>query len=242
MSTHLDDIINKQHGSTSASVVFIDVSKYSLRKSIIQQRVIQEFNRVLGATIDEIGAKHISESQKQNLNFSTDVVKIPTGDGSAIVFPFQGFQAIHLDFALAFLSQTVASRDSDLCEAFEHNGWCNCHSYFNVRIGLSDGKVIVFRDINGNYNIAGNTINIASRVMNMGDPQQIMLTGDCYRNLIDMTEDTSLEKRFAQHGNISVKHNIDIEICQYIGHGENYISRITPMQVQIALKKNRAAS
>jgi hypothetical protein len=43
MSNRLDDIIAKQHGATNVMVVFLDVLKYSLRKSVIQQRIINAF-------------------------------------------------------------------------------------------------------------------------------------------------------------------------------------------------------
>lgn len=165
MSTYLDNIINKQHGSTIASVVFLDVVKYSMRKSVIQQKVVREFSDIIVKAMDEVSAKHVSDSQKQSLNLLTDVIKIPTGDGAAIVFPFNGLQSIHLDFALSFLSNSVALRGDVTCDIFSKVGWCNCHTFFDVRIGVSDGKAIVFKDINGNYNLAGNTINIASRVM-----------------------------------------------------------------------------
>src|SRR5690349_3378252 len=153
MSQHLNSIIQKQHGSTTCSVVFLDVVKYSLRKSIMQQKVVHNLNKVLGQAVEQVSAKHISASQRQNLNLSTDIVKIPTGDGAAVVFPFQGLENIHLDFALSFLNCSVASRGDVVCEVFKKDGWCNCHDFFDVRIGVADGKAIVFKDINGNYNI-----------------------------------------------------------------------------------------
>jgi class 3 adenylate cyclase len=75
---------------------------------------------------------------------------------------------------------------------FSEHGWCNCHDFFDVRIGTSDGKAIIFKDINGNYNVAGNPVNVASRVMGFGDRQKVLLTDEAYKNMIDMTEDTDL--------------------------------------------------
>jgi hypothetical protein len=68
-------------------------------KSIMRQRVIHAFDSALDQAIKGISAKYVTESQKQNLNLSTDIVIIPTGDGAAIPFPFQRLQNIHLDFA-----------------------------------------------------------------------------------------------------------------------------------------------
>ena len=78
------------------------------------------------------------------------------------------------------MNAAVSSRGSADCQIFTDNGWCNCHEFFDVRIGIADGKAIVFKDINDNYNVAGNPINIASRVMGLGDRQQIILTDEAY--------------------------------------------------------------
>src|SRR5271166_4118429 len=169
MSHHLENIISKHHGSTNAWVVFLDVIKYSMRKSVMQQRVVQSFNDILKKTVESVSAMHVTASQKLELNLGTDIVIIPTGDGAAIVFPFQSLSNIHLDFALAFLEHLLTSRGEESCHTFNDNGWCNCHAFFDVRIGVSEGKVIVFKDVNENYNVAGNTINIASRIMGLSD-------------------------------------------------------------------------
>ena len=58
MSQHLDNIISKNHGSTNAWVVFLDVIKYSMRKSVMQQRIIQSFNDILKKTVETVSAKH----------------------------------------------------------------------------------------------------------------------------------------------------------------------------------------
>jgi hypothetical protein len=237
MSNYLDGIITKQHGSTNASVVFLDVVKYSKRKSIIQQKILDSFNKVLSEAIEFVSAKHVSDSQKQNLNLSSDIIKIPTGDGAAIVFPFQGLQNIQLDFALNFLQSCLAIRNDVSCELFNENGWCNCHDFFDVRIGAADGKIIVFRDVNGNYNVAGNAINMANRVMGLADQQQVIFTNDSFKNMIDMTEDTALENRFTCHGKISVKHDLEIEVCQYTGFGENFLNKNVPLEIEISRRQ-----
>ena len=54
MSKHLDDIIAKQYGAANVMVVFLDVIKYSLRKSVIQQRILNTFNAVLQQACDEV--------------------------------------------------------------------------------------------------------------------------------------------------------------------------------------------
>jgi hypothetical protein len=116
---------------------------------------------------------------------------------------------------------------------FWNTAGCNCHDFFDVRIGISDGKGIIFNDINNNYNIAGNPINLASRVMGMGDRQQILLTEEAYRNMIDMTENTDLESKFVAHGAVDVKHNITLGIHQYIGQDDKFLNAALPLQINI---------
>jgi len=234
MSNHLDDIIAKQHGATNVLVVFLDVIKYSLRKSVMQQRIINAFNDTLQQACDDISKKYALEAQKRTINFATDIIKIPTGDGAAIVFPFEGLQDIHLHFAISFLKFVVSSRQNVECPIFLENGWCNCHNFFDARIGISDGKGIVFKDINKNYNIAGNPVNFANRVMTLGDRNQILLTVDAYRNLIDMTEDTELESKFVDHGPVEVKHDITLGIYQYVGADDKFLNIETPLLVNMA--------
>src|SRR5579862_2059861 len=118
MSNHLDDIIAKQHGATNVLVVFLDVIKYSLRKSVMQQRIINAFNDTLQQACDDISKKYALEAQKRTINFATDIIKIPTGDGAAIVFPFEGLQDIHLHFAISFLKFVVSSRQNVECPIF----------------------------------------------------------------------------------------------------------------------------
>ncbi len=235
-SNHLDGIIAKQHGSTAAFVVFVDVVKYSLRKSVMQQRIIQEFSKALSGALESVSAKYIAASQKQNLNLSTDMIRIPTGDGAAIVFPFEGMQNIHLDFAIDFLTHSLSNRGGDTCEIFDGQGWCNCHNFYDVRIGIADGKVIVFKDVNDNYNVAGGIINTAARVMGLADKQQIIFTQEAYNNVIDMTEDIELESRFVSHGSIQVKHGIRLDVYQYVGGRDNFINCGIPIQIEISTK------
>jgi class 3 adenylate cyclase len=237
MSTHLDDIIAKQHGSTNASVVFLDIVKYSKRKSIMQEKVLRSFNCVLADAVAAISSMYVTESQKQNLNLSTDVVKIPTGDGAAIAFPFQGLQNIHLEFALNFLQASLAARKDTSCQTFDDQGWCNCHEFFDVRVGVAEGKVIVSKDINGNYNVAGNTVNMANRVMGFADRQQIIFTDEAFKSIIDMTEDVGLETRFTHHGKVQLKHDLEIEVSQYTGAGENYLNKSKPIEIELSQRQ-----
>src|SRR5688572_9123066 len=102
-SKHLEGIIAKQNHLTPLQVVFIDIEKYSRRRTKTQTEVIERFTTVLRDVLTETSARFVSYAQDNNVNFQTDIIRIPTGDGAAIVFPFHGLSEIHLFFSQALL-------------------------------------------------------------------------------------------------------------------------------------------
>ncbi len=204
MSRHLAEIVERHNRTCGAQVAFVDVVSYSKRRTLNQIAVIDALTQDLQAAIDAVAKMHLSYCQDNNLNFKTDVIRIPTGDGAAVVFSFDGLAAAHLDFAQELLRLAAVRRAGSACDYFDSNGWCNCHWYYNLRIGLSEGKVVVFEDVNGNFNVAGGTINLASRVMGLGDKNQIMLTSSAYEQVIDMTEDPTFLDRFVEFRDVEI--------------------------------------
>lgn len=83
-SNHLEDIVNRQNGSSSLQVVFSDIVSFSKRKTAIQREVIDKFTELNEKAIEMISQKYISAAQKLSLNFASDLIKIPTGDGLAL--------------------------------------------------------------------------------------------------------------------------------------------------------------
>jgi len=216
----------------------MDIVDYSKRKSTIQKKVIENFTKTSQDALQVISQKYIEYAQENNINFASDIIKIPTGDGLAVVFTFEGVQVIHLDFAKVVLEKIHEHNLKNDCERFKEEGWCNCHDNFNLRIGISEGKGIIFKDINGNYNVAGNTVNIAARVMQMGDSNTILLIEDAYDSIIDMTEDTALEEDLNIFKNIKVKHGVKLNIAQYCPKCD-FINSQIPKDIErdIAFKK-----
>ena len=99
----------------------------------------------------------------------------------------------------------------------------------------------MYKDFNGLYNVAGNAVNVASRVMSTAEPQQILLTADAYNNMIDMTEDTELEKRFRLCGDVKIKHGLTVEMVQYIG-SENFINAELPVNIELERRRRELES
>lgn len=216
MSEYIKSIIEKNNNLAYLQVVFIDIEKYSLRRTSSQVLLINEFTRVLNETINELAQETIVFSQDNNINFRNDIIIIPTGDGAAVVFPFQGVHNLHIKFAEKLLKNIHALNEkSEICDKFTENGWCNCHTKFNLRIGISEGKSIIYKDVNGHYNVAGNVINIASRLTSEANRNQIILSEEAYKQLIDLEDDPNYQDNFFIVNNVNIKHNIVINIYIY---------------------------
>jgi hypothetical protein len=152
MSRHLKSIVEKNNHFALTQVVFLDIESYSQRRTTNQVGIIDEFTNCLQKTLKEVGQEFIDFMQKKDLNFRDDIILIPTGDGAAVCFTFEGLHDIHVKFAESFLkNENQHNQSSPRCEKFEANGWCNCHNKFNVRIGIDEGKAIIYKDINDNY-------------------------------------------------------------------------------------------
>lgn len=232
-SAHLSNLLGTKQGSVDAQIVFIDIVSYSRRKTTIQREVVQALQSDIEFSLNEVSKLNINYVQENNINFSNDVVKIPTGDGAAIAFSFGGLQSAGLDFANIFLKKIYDDSTKPPCDRFLEQGWCNCHSYYKARIGINEGKCIFYIDLNKQVNVAGTCINDAARIMDSADGQQILLSESAHSNLIDLSSDINLEDKFSTVGSVKVKHGKEIQIEQYVGTEEPYINREKPMKIAI---------
>ena len=242
-SAHLDRLIDNNYGNTNIQVVFVDIEKYSERKSYMQRKVIDLFTNLLNEAFNEVGRKYLTYTQQDGLNLSKDIIRIPTGDGLAAVFSFGGLKEIHVDFGRELLKYIDGNNKSNPCEIFDTNHWCNCHTNFRVRIGISEGRrSIIYKDTNGNYNVAGYTMNIAARVMSLADGMQILLDGDGYKTMIDMTETSDLEKKFRKFEGVLIKHGWRIDVYQYCPDDAQFINQDIPKNLSAREKAERVKS
>jgi len=121
--------------------------------------------------IDIVGySKLLIEEQKERLNQLTEIVlatatvrastdkqlvRLPTGDGMALVFHH-------------------SAEEPARC-ALEIAGGRQKHPELPVRMGIHSGPVSEVTDVSGRTNIAGAGINMAQRVMDCGDAGHILL-------------------------------------------------------------------
>ena len=237
-SNYLDGIISKQNRVANLKVVFLDIEKYSKRKTSMQVSLIDQFTHILNNALDQVGKEYLDYAQKNELNFKNDIILIPTGDGAAVVFPFEALPDIHLSYAKTTLLEISKVNSSNQCEGFMSDGWCNCHPNLNVRIGIAEGKGIIYKDINGNYNVAGNVINMASRVMGMADRNQIIFTKEAYDQLVDLIDIPDLYKQFVEYSDIEIKHGTKISVYHFIGQLEEYLNGVVPEKLYIGQRSN----
>jgi hypothetical protein len=182
-----------------------------------------------------VSKKYIEYSQSRGLNFQSDIISLPTGDGAATVFTFDGLHDIRLSFAIKLLENAQNLRDKDTCAKFNEEGWCNCHPYFNLRIGISEGKGIIFKDLRDQYNVAGGVVNMAARIMGLADSNQIMFTQEAYNQIVDMVDDPHFVDLFAEFADIEIKHNMKIKVYQFIDKSLSFLSSDNPED--LTLKK-----
>jgi len=128
-----------------AHILFIDVVGYS-KLSINEQR----------AVVDELTKIVRGSDQYQKAEAAGRLIKIPTGDGMALVF---------------YTSQEAPAQ----C-AIEISGALKAHPRLQVRMGVHSGPVSGVIDVNDHANLAGAGINMAQRVMACGDAGHILVS------------------------------------------------------------------
>jgi class 3 adenylate cyclase len=232
-SPHLDKIISSQGKNVQLQIVFCDIEKYSERRSQAQMDVIDQFTKCLVKARQRIADQHEKYTEKNALNFLHDIIIIPTGDGAAIAFSFNGLNDIHLEFSKIILEETNKVNIRSHCPKFSENGWCNCHSNFNLKVGVSEGKGIVYRDANSNYNVAGGVVNMAARVMNFAERNNIIFTEEAYNQIIDMVDNPNLADNFTCHDKVKIKHGRQIKVYQYINPALVYLNSTPPSSLQL---------
>ncbi|MEY2492735.1 MAG: hypothetical protein QOH24_1686 [Verrucomicrobiota bacterium] len=128
-----------------AHVLFIDIVVYSKMAIDDQRAAIEELNQIVQSTDEFLKAE--SESR---------LLKIPTGDGMALVF--------------------YRSPEAPVECALEISRALKEHPRLKLRMGVHSGPVSGVVDVNGRLNVAGEGINMAQRVMDCGDAGHILLS------------------------------------------------------------------
>jgi class 3 adenylate cyclase len=240
-SKHLEAIITKKNRTATVQVVFIDIEAYSRRRSQVQQSLIDKFTGLLHDALKDTGRAYADYERANKLSVMNDVLLLPTGDGAGVVFAFDGLNDIHLYFARTLLRLIHEMNTRDSCETFAQDGWCNCHTSFAVRIGISEGKAVFYKDVNGRLNIAGRTVNLAARVMGLADGNQIVVTEAGFQQIADLVDDPHLTENFRLYRGVHLKDGEKIDVYQYVGIDEDYVSSRTASRMTLKGQFDAAA-
>src|SRR5436853_2717172 len=195
--------INKQIELEIAHVLFVDIVGYS-KLSINQQR----------AVVDELTEVVRGSDQFQKAEAAERLIKIPTGDGMALVF--------------------YTSPEAPAQCAVEISRILKEHPRLQLRMGVHSGPVSGVIDVTGRANLAGAGLNMAQRVMDCGDAGHILVSK---RVADDLGEYEHWRPLLHDLGECEVKHGLRMSIVNL--HAAQVGNPQLPKKFQ-ALKKHRA--
>jgi class 3 adenylate cyclase len=144
--------MNEQPNRTFVcSVLFLDIVEYSKRSVAEQMTLKQRFNALLGQVLQNVAVN--------------DRIVLDTGDGAAISF---------LGNPEDTLFAAMALRDAIAAESPSNP------PVLAIRSGINLGPVRLIKDLNGQFNIIGDGINVAQRVMSFAVPGHILVSRSYY--------------------------------------------------------------
>jgi TolB-like protein/class 3 adenylate cyclase len=167
-----------------AYVLFIDMVGYSKFLINEQRELLDTLNRFVPET-----------EQFRSAEAAGKLIKIPTGDGMALVF---------------YTSPEAPVRcATDLSRALKH------HPRLRLRMGIHSGPVSGIVDVTGRANLAGAGLNMAHRVMSCGDAGHILLSKHVAEDLAEFEEWRPL---LHELGACEVKHGAEVFIVNLYGN------------------------
>ena len=162
-------------------VLLIDIVGYSKLLITEQREQLQTLNEIVRNT-----------AQFQASDADGVLVRIPTGDGMALIF-----------------RDTV---EAPLRCAVEISQAIKTHPGINLRMGIHSGPVSEVTDVSERTNIAGAGIDIAQRVMDCGDAGHILLSKH-------VADDLAPHPRWNRHlhdlGECEMKHGVRVSVVNF---------------------------
>src|SRR5712691_165909 len=159
-------------------VLFMDVVGYS-KLLVDEQREIQEqLSQIVRSTQQVAAAEGAAK-----------LIRLPTGDGMALVF-------FNSPEAPVYCAIDVAKKARE-------------HPKLRLRMGIHSGPVNQVRDVNDTLNVAGAGINTAQRVMDCGDADHILLSK---RIADDLAHYRHWQPYLQDLGECEVKHGLRLGI------------------------------
>ena len=198
--------IKKEIQLEIAHVLFIDIVGYSKLAINEQRALLDTLNRIVRST-----------EQFQSAEQAGRLIKIPTGDGMALVF--------------------YSSPEAPLECALEISRAAKEHPELKLRMGVHSGPVSGVIDVSDRANVTGAGINVAQRVMDCGDAGHILLSKH-------LAEDLEQYPHWRPHlhdlGECEVKHGVRVSVVNLytdeLGNSE------VPEKFKQAVEASKAAA
>jgi class 3 adenylate cyclase len=203
----LTDINKPEVVRRYAKYVFLDVVRFSERSSEAQSEVVYRLNAIVRGVLTEYEVK------------DQDCILIPTGDGMciALISPELSYD-VHLQLALSILESLE-----------QHNREMkNVTRQFQVRMGINQNTDILVTDINEKRNVAGAGVNMAARIMDKADGNQILVSQSAHDEL-QPSEQYMNKFNFFE---AETKHGLRLRVYQYIGEGHVGLNFSTPSEFE----------
>jgi TolB-like protein/class 3 adenylate cyclase/predicted Zn-dependent protease len=166
-----------------AHVLFVDIVGYSKLSVNEQHAAVEELNQIVRAT-----------EQFQKAEAASRLLKIPTGDGMALVF--------------------YTSPEAPAQCAVEISRALKEHPHLQLRMGIHSGPVSGVVDVNERANLTGAGINMAQRVMDCGDAGHILLSRHVAE---DLEEYEQWRPLLHDLGTCEVKHGVRVSVVNLYG-------------------------
>jgi len=161
-----------------AHVLFIDIVGYSKLSVNEQYAAVEELNQIVRRS-----------EQFQKAEAASRLLKIPTGDGMALVFYTS--------------PEAPAQCAVEISSALKEN------PRLQLRMGIHSGPVSGVVDVNERANLAGAGINMAQRVMDCGDAGHILLSKHVAE---DLEEYEQWRPLLHDLGTCEVKHGVRVSV------------------------------
>src|SRR5882762_8414361 len=184
-----------------AHVLFIDIVGYTKLSIRDQHAAIEELNRIVRAS-----------EQFQRAEAASRLLRIPTGDGMALVF--------------------YTSPEAPVQCAVEVRCALKEHSRLQLRMGIHSGPVSGVVDVNERANLAGAGINTAKRVMGCGDAGHILLSKHVAE---DLEEYQKWRPLLHDLGSCEVKHGVRVSVVNL--YGDQFGNPKLPQRFEAAQKR-----
>src|SRR6267154_3933679 len=162
-------------------VLFMDVVGYS-KLLVDEQREIQEQLRQIVRSTQQVAAAE----------GAAKLIRLPTGDGMALVF-------FNSPEAPVYCAIDVAKKVRE-------------HPKLRLRMGIHSGPVNEVRDVNDRINVAGAGINTAQRVMDCGDAGHILVSKHAAE---DLAQSRQWRPYLHDLGECTVKHGTPVHVANF---------------------------